>query len=359
MKITYISASIIPSEKANSVNVMKMSNAFSEIGHEVTLVGTKGKDYNQDIFDNYDVKNSFNLKLSKRGKLSSIYRLLTGIRESKNADIVYTRWITSAAFLILFTNRNLIYEYHAPHNKRLSKKLESLIVKSKKVKRHIFITKALKDYYVEKYDILKDKDLKVLPDAADLVSDVDMKKLPHEYDCIYVGSFQKGKGVNLVIEIANRLPDTKFAIVGGTKDEVKEKKQEELNGNITWLGHLPHQKANEVLQKAKIALLPNQPKVLIGSQDIGKWTSPMKLFEYMANKKAIIASDIDVLKEILIDEKNCILVKHNDYEAWVHAIKRVLDDKELLDSIALEGYQNLRDKYTWNSRAQQALEGLN
>ncbi|MCT1578432.1 glycosyltransferase family 4 protein [Oceanobacillus kimchii] len=358
MKITYISASIIPSEKANSVNVLKMSNAFAQQDHKVTLIGTQGEKDSKDIFRGYHIENIFDVKLSKSGKLSAVYRLLLGAKYSRNADIIYTRWIAAAAFLIIFTNKQLIYEYHAPQSKGLSQVFESIVVKSKKVKRHVFITKALKDFFVNKYNVLENKDLKVLPDGADSVQNLNLKESKNIFDCIYVGSFQVGKGVDLVIEIANKMPKIKFAIVGGSKNEVEEKQKKAIHENISWYGHLPHSQTNEVLQKAKIALLPNQPKVLIGNQDIGKWTSPMKLFEYMANGKAILASDIDVLKEILNHEENCILVKYDDPEAWRESIERLLANKKLLERISSNGYQQLNEKYTWKSRAKQALEGI-
>ena len=156
MKITYISASIIPSTKANTVNVMKMCNALSENGHEVTLVGTKGKDIDN-IYSYYNVNESFKLKLSKNNFFSPINRLVTGLKASKNSDLIYTRWIVAAMILIVFFNKRIIFEYHAPYKKGLYRYFESKIVKSNKVVRHIFITKALKNYYLNKYPEIRYK----------------------------------------------------------------------------------------------------------------------------------------------------------------------------------------------------------
>lgn len=356
MKITYISASIIPSTKANTVNVMKMCNALSEVGHEVTLVGTKGQE-TDDVYSYYGVSNSFRLKLSRNNRLSSINRLVTGLMASKNSDLVYTRWIVAAMILITFFNKKVIFEYHAPYTKRLYRYFESRIIKSKKVVRHIFITKALKKYYLNKYPGIKHRDILVLPDAADLIRQKESQIQNKEYDCIYVGSFQKGKGVELVVELANRFPKLRFAIVGGSESEIEQLKSISTNNNIKWFGYLPHTEVYKVLSKATIALLPNQPKVLVGksNQDIGKWTSPMKLFEYMANKKAIVASKLEVLEEIL-NEQNSILVSHDKINEWEDAIKRLLSDETLIESISRNAYNDLKSKYTWKSRAELALK---
>jgi glycosyltransferase involved in cell wall biosynthesis len=360
MKITYISASILPSTKANSVNVMKMCNGFSENGHEVTLVGTLGANEKENIYAYYKVDKTFKLRLARNNKLSSINRLLYGLRYSINADIVYTRWIIAAFFLILFSNKDIIYEHHAPLNQGLNKLFESRIIKSKKVKRHVFITNALKEYYLKHYPEITNKDMIVLADGADLIEN-DNKQIQKDLDCIYVGSFQKGKGLETVIELANRLPTINFGIVGGSEDEVKSNSVLTINNNVRWFGYLPHEKTHAILKRSKIALLPNQPKVVIdnSSQDIGKWTSPMKLFEYMANKQAVIASDLKVLKEVLIDGENCLLVSHNDLSEWENTINKLLSDNELLERVSNNAYNDLKENYTWKSRAKHAIKNLN
>lgn len=362
MKITYISASILPSTKANSVHVMKMCNALANNGHDITLVGTRGKNKkNENIFAYYSVQNKFQLKLAKNNKLSSINRLLYAFKHSMSADIVYTRWIVAAVALILFTNKKIIYEHHAPHSKGLYKQFEALLVKSRKVVRHVFITAKLKDYYKKEYAAkIKNKDILVLPDGADLVENGARDETVEKIDCIYVGSFQKGKGVETVINLANRLPNIYFGIVGGNEAEVQSAKKLAVHNNIKWFGYLPHEQISVIINKSKIALLPNEPNVIIGEskQNIGSWTSPMKLFEYMAHKKAIIASDLEVLKEVLEHNRNSLLVSYDNLVEWEEAIKKYLDDGELLKRISLNAYEDLKKNYTWNDRAKKSLENL-
>lgn len=360
MKITYISASIIPSTNANSVHVMKMCNGLAKNGHEVILVGTKGNNLeNNDVYSYYDVEKTFQLKLADN-KLSSIKRLVKGIKYSKGADIIYTRWIIAAIFLILFSNKKIIYEHHSTYEKGLYKFFEYLLVKSKKIQRHVFITNALKRYFINKYPRIKTKDILVLPDGADRIEIDYISTKNMVFDCIYVGSFQKGKGVELVVKLANQMPNLKFAIVGGRNDEINELKKINRSNNIKWFGHLPHNKTYSIIQKSKIALLPNKPKILVrdGKMDIGKWTSPMKLFEYMANRKAIVASNLEVLKEILVDGVNSILVEYDNLNEWEAAIKRLLSDEDLLKKISNQAHKEFNEKYTWKSRAKRAIDNI-
>ena len=66
-----------------------------------------------------------------------------------------------------------------------------------------------------------------------------------------------------------------------------------------------------------------------GKADISKWTSPMKMFEYMSYKKAIIASDLPVLQEILKDNYNALIVDSKNIELWKDAITNLTTNNSL------------------------------
>ena len=80
-----------------------------------------------------------------------------------------------------------------------------------------------------------------------------------------------------------------------------------------------------------ILLAPLQKHVSIhsGHSNIAEWTSPLKIFEYMATNKPIIASNLPVLKEILKHEYNCLLCSPDDITDWIKAINRLKNNKTL------------------------------
>ena len=88
-----------------------------------------------------------------------------------------------------------------------------------------------------------------------------------------------------------------------------------------------------------------------GITDIGKWTSPIKIFEYMAAKKPILASNIEVLREVLVHKKNSFLCDPNDHKAWQAGLRRLLSDRELANQLADRAFADLNEKYTWSKRA--------
>ena len=75
----------------------------------------------------------------------------------------------------------------------------------------------------------------------------------------------------------------------------------------------------------------------------------------MSNKKAIIASDIPVIKEIL-NETNSILLDYNNVSLWIRAIEKLRDAKtrEMIANKALADFY----KYTWKNRAEQIIKKI-
>ena len=118
---------------------------------------------------------------------------------------------------------------------------------------------------------------------------------------------------------------------------------------------------NVLKNEIDIALLPNSRNVYVGKKgntDIGCYTSPMKLFEYMAYKKAIVASNISVLKEIIRDNDNALLASPEVLEEWVSAITRLQNDRMLYSSISCKAYDDFIRNYTWHSRCKKLNDYL-
>jgi glycosyltransferase involved in cell wall biosynthesis len=365
LKVLYISGSIVPSKNANSVHVMKMCHAIANQGNEVTLIVSKGSD--EEPFSYYNVGNNFQLiqtKVLKRiNKISFIPRLCTGLKMANSFDFIYTRWLLIAAILLMLGKKNVIFEHHGMSSSYILSKLEKIVAKSKNVMRHIFITYGLRDDFLIKYEDLERGKILVLPDGADVCDSVQEKSTIHKVlNCGYIGSFKPGKGLEVILNLSQKMPTVEFHIVGGTEDEINKYKKMVMTKNITWYGYLGQKKAMQILDnEIDIALLPNQEKVLISGssqKDIGKWTSPMKLFEYMSRGKAIIASDLPVLKEILEDKRNSLLVISDNIEDWTNAIKLLQNDLNLYQKISQNAKCDLDEKYSWEIRAKKALDGL-
>lgn len=115
------------------------------------------------------------------------------------------------------------------------------------------------------------------------------------------------------------------------------------------VGHRPHQEIPYWLKAADVLVLPNSAKEKISRF----YTSPLKLFEYMASGTPIVASDLPSIREVL-NEKNAVLVKPDSPEFLTAGIMKVLENPYLSDKISKQAFQDVQN-YTWEKRAEKIL----
>jgi glycosyltransferase involved in cell wall biosynthesis len=110
-----------------------------------------------------------------------------------------------------------------------------------------------------------------------------------------------------------------------------------------------------------ILLSPTQHKMGIagGATTSSEWTSPLKLFEYMASGKAIIASDLPAIREVIDSGVNGLLVAPDDIDAWAKSLRRLESDPKLRSSLGHCAFKTVIKKYTWKRRAQKVISNIN
>ena len=85
------------------------------------------------------------------------------------------------------------------------------------------------------------------------------------------------------------------------------------------------------------------------------YTSPLKLFEYMAAGVPIVASDLPSLKEILRHDENAWLVLPGEPAALAEGIKTLLTDQKRAQRLGQKACEEVKG-YTWGTRAAQIVE---
>jgi glycosyltransferase involved in cell wall biosynthesis len=372
MKIDYIATSIIPSESANSIHVMKMCQAFSDNGHKVTLFARKGLVLKKDIrflYERYGVRENFNLHLNSsyqwRGVniLHSFYcTLLVYFRKN---DLIYTRSLWSALTAV-FLRKKTIYEMHAYANfkKPVHRVALKMILNSKNLNKLVVISLALKKDLVNDYPSILNKCL-VAHDGSDVINinNTNSKKQNCKTQVCYVGSLYTGKGIEIIIPLSQKMPDIDFHVVGGSKKRIFELMAKyEIPSNLRLHGFKNYPEAQAYRIHADILLAPFQDKILLSNKaesDISRWTSPLKIFEYMATGNPIICSNIEVLKEVLEDGKTALLIPPDNVNLWVEAIVRLNSEPQLAKKIGLNAQIEFMKKYTWKIRAKNILNSIN
>jgi glycosyltransferase involved in cell wall biosynthesis len=115
---------------------------------------------------------------------------------------------------------------------------------------------------------------------------------------------------------------------------------------ITFTGLLPPADVAARLREADVLVLPNRASAVSN-----RFTSPLKLFEYMAARRPIVASDLPSIREVLTNERNALLVPPGNPPALTAAIKRLEDDRELGARLAAQAAEDVL-AYTWDRRAE-------
>ena len=168
---------------------------------------------------------------------------------------------------------------------------------------------------------------------------------------VYAGALYQFKGVDLLIDVAKELPTAQFAFAGGDELQVEQYQQisrEKQVTNVTFLGHLPHQKLASLLQAADVLAHPHC------SGEAAKFTSPMKFFDYLAAGSPIVATEIPPLMEFKSGNVVAGWCEPDDSIQFAQCLKQVLTTHPR----KVEGYANSIDfvsQFSWENRAAKIL----
>lgn len=375
MKISYLSDSSLFSGSANIIHVIKMSQAFAMQGHQVVLhVRSESKllasDLRCEIEREYGIFPLFEVKVWRIGHFKGscyVYGIFSGFYAwFSGACVAYCRSLP-ASFVVHSLGVKTIVEFHQPLASTQPAWLVVLLRhawrKSNRI-RFIAITKALKNYLESKYPECRTL-IKVAPDGADehpsSARPFPFLRNNQQINIGYCGHLYPGKGVELILKLAPLCPWANFHIAGGTDRDLTKWKSVSDSGefsNLIWHGRLPHAEIPRFLNSLDIALLPMQLRVATSasdSSDIASWTSPLKLFEYMAAGLPIIASDLPVLREVLKHEVNSLLCDVHNTSLWQQQLERLRDCKDLRLRLGRAAKEEFLASYSWLSRAKQVL----
>lgn len=278
------------------------------------------------------------------------------IKNLNSERFVYTRDFYIAALF-----RNNIWEAHTMS--RISPWLFKII--SGRIKQIVSITEGLRlDLIAAGYPADR---IITAPDGIDLefFSDFPDKKtarkntdLPED-TCIavYTGSFfqYEWKGVDVLLEAATLLsPDENIhvVLVGGYPEDFARLAPYYDKTHIIFVEHSNREQIKQYLAAADMLILPNKSGFITSE----RYTSPMKLFEYMATGRPIIASDLPSIREIL-DETCATLIEPNNPRALAQAIRTIAQNAKIVDSQTQIASQRIL-KYTWQSRAEKIFNKI-
>jgi glycosyltransferase involved in cell wall biosynthesis len=169
-----------------------------------------------------------------------------------------------------------------------------------------------------------------------------------EHVILYTGSLFSWKGVNTLVDCIKYLPkDFKLVCVGGSSKYLSDFKSyvnKSLESNrIKVIAHVSKKELLEYIENADVLVLPNSAK-----DKMSLYTSPIKMFEYMASHRPIVASSLSSIKEVLTDMDNAILFEPDNAKDLAEKIQYAVSlDCNRLVSQACKDVKF----YTWEKRA--------
>lgn len=360
-----------PSEKAASLFAAKSAEVFAK-DLEVTLIVPRRKGITSERpFEYYNIRENFKISYVPTIDLFnvpilrhiafyisficySVCAIFLLRRQASNDDIIYSNEALPL-WLSTFFYKNTFYELHDfPENK---KKFYSSLLKRV---RWVLITNTwkreavIKQFHIEPNKIIMERNAVDLKDfALDITKESARKKLmlPNEkYIALYTGHLYSWKGVDVFAQAASLLPENFLCIfVGGTEQDIKTFTSKYSHcGNIKIVGFKPHAEIPIWQKAADVLILPNTSHEQISAL----YTSPMKLFEYMASGTAIIASNIPSIAEIL-SEKNSVLVTPDNPQALTEAIRTT--QQKGATHLSQNALQDIRE-HSWEKRANRIMQ---
>ncbi len=362
--MVYLSDAAIPSRAANSIQTMKMCEAFAEHGLAVTLiVPNRPTEESGDPYAFYDVEECFEIvRVPWKPGERYLYSLLVPyyVRQV-DPDIVYGRFIPACFFTSLL-NYRVIVESHTPvsESQRIIAWMFRTMIRLGRLDHLVVISEALQDHYLETYGGLSETDVTVAHDAASKPPDVD--PLPfaesERLQVGYVGHLYEGKGMSLIADLIPRCPWADFHIVGGTDEDIAYWKTElEEYENVEFHGFVPPREVARYQQSMDVLLAPYQRNVYgsSGETDLSQWMSPLKIFEYMAAGKPIVCSNIAVLREVLEEQESAILCEPNNAKEWERELTNLDQDSASRDELGKTALEAFKSDHTYYSRAKSIL----
>jgi glycosyltransferase involved in cell wall biosynthesis len=196
--------------------------------------------------------------------------------------------------------------------------------------------------------------MQVVPSGAMPAESEDVP-LSRRKGVIYAGQLYAWKGVHNLIAAMAHLPGETLTLVGGNKETDLEEAREVARKHgvlqrLIFTGHVPHHEVQRHVRQARCSVVPLGTDLLAR-----RFTSPIKVFEYMAAGTPIVASDLPTIREVLRDEVSALLAPPGDALGLAARIKRLLTDDQLADRVRTRALADL-GRYTWGVRARSIIE---
>ena len=390
-KLLYISLMRLPTEKAHGGQIMQNCEAFAEAGCEVTLWVARRWNTRElrkvgDDYAHYGVQPNFRIRrvpcvdiyplfpADSRGAQLAFYAqalsfalvcalMLFVVR----ADIYYSRdeiivWLLSKLKL----QNAIAYEAHlfAPSGRgarlqaRAASNAGTVIAITQPLRRDLVAQRrANHERCLVAHDGIRRARFENLPEQRSARRELGWDE--EAFIIGYVGQLQMlgmGKGVAALVNALVEVEGACLALVGGPAAMAEELRRRWLDAGLPaqrflYAGQVAPSAVPTYLRAFDVCAMPHPP-----TQQFSRYTSPLKLFEYMAAGRAIVATDLPAWADVVTHEETALLLPPGDIEAWAAAIIRLRDEPALRQRLGAAARQRAMAQYCWDTRVRRILD---
>ena len=359
MRLLYAFPEPLPLERARGIQTVHTAAALSAQGIDVTLAHVPSSG---DPFAAYSIVMPGNVRLLpvSRSLPWPFVRMhsnrLFAARLAKRVDpreigAVMARHLKSAGLLLgRIPALRLVYEAHEvfadtaqPRRREDTERLERAVVKGAAAL--VANSNATAARLRELYGLAAP--IEVIPNGVEYpesVPEKDWARAPERI--VYAGSFFSWKGVDDLADAARVLPGLRIRLIGGDEARIAQLRARagSAGAALDFTGRIPHGRVAAELARACIAVLPNR------ADPDSAFTSPIKLFEYMAAGCALVVSDLPSLREVL-GRDDAIWTAPGDATSLASAIRVLAEDPERARRLGARVREKARH-YTWAARGE-------
>jgi glycosyltransferase involved in cell wall biosynthesis len=357
LKLIYLFPNSFVEKSANRIQATNFAYALFSQSDEGKFFFITGDNYTKENLEKVGIKmkNKNHIEIKFRFKRLKTIQYLLKIFQLKIIDkdsIFYIRDYLLLKLLYLLSKlgivkNKIIFELHeVPRDKYI---LKCLSIANK----FVAISSAIKNDITKVMDI-NENDILVAHDGFRYEntllknnSDVDdILKLLDEDTIVYIGTYQEWKNIEFIIEIAKILKDIKFILIGVDKSKVKNYNRDIFN--VYFIEYVDHKYISNILDKTIYAFYSVNP-----NYSIAKYTSPLKLFEYLSHGITVFAPSFESINEVLTDKYNAYLYDINDVTNASQIVHEIVKNKITLDkNIVIDSIE----EFSWMNRAKKVLE---
>lgn len=390
VKLLYIANMRFPTEKAHGLQIMQNCEAFADTGIDVTLWVTRRLNTPQmravaDPWLYYGVKRNFCIQrlpcidlmplVSEQNNWAAklVFFLQSGtfalvalmMALFTPADIYYSRDAMMILLLSFFKPKHrLAYEVHkfSPTGRgrwlqrRVVLRAGTIIPITPKLAEQLIGLGANPARVLVAHDGIRRERFENTPGQAQARQEIGWPQ--DSFIVGYVGrlhTMTMDKGVGVLVDALRQVENVSLALVGGPDDMAEALRQQWIDRGLPevrflYAGHVLPERVPLYLSAFDVCAMPHPY-----TPQFAYYTSPLKLFEYMAARRAIVASDLPGWADVVTNGKTALLVPPSDVGALAAAIIRLRDDPALRSQLADAAYTRVMADYTWAARSQAIL----